>query len=62
MAAPTLKIRKDEDGGASVVGKVDGVDVVFATVNPSQIAELRFAQGNPQADDGDNGDAEGEGK
>lgn len=61
MAAPALKIRKDDDGGASIVGKVDGVEVVFATVNPSQLAELRFAQGNPAADDGE-GDGNGEGE
>lgn len=55
MAAAAIKIRKDDDGGASLVGKVDGVEVVFATVNPSQLSELRFAQGNPSADDGDDG-------
>lgn len=45
MAAPTVKIQRDDDGGASLVADVDGVAVVFSTVNPSALAELAKAQG-----------------
>lgn len=61
MAAPTVKIRKDEDGGYSLVAAPGGVEVVFATVNPSQLAEAAFAQGKGVADDGGDDDDNGKG-
>ena len=61
MAAPTVKVRKDDDGGRSLVASVDGVEVVFATVNPSQLAEARVAQGvaPPEPDAGSDDGGEG---
>lgn len=61
MAAPTVKIRKDDDGGYSLVASPGGVEVVFATVNPSQLAEAAFAQGKAAPDNGGDDDGDGEG-
>ena len=58
MAAPEVKVVTDADGGRSLVSTVGGVEVVWATVNPSQLAEARVAQGvaEPEPDaDGDDG-------
>jgi hypothetical protein len=52
--AAAVKVVADADGGASLVGTVGGVELVFATVNASQVNEARLAQGKPaetQADD-----------
>lgn len=61
MAAPGLKLRKNEDGGYSIVGSPGGVEVVFATVNPSQLHEAALAQGKQVEKDDDGDDGEGEG-
>ena len=42
--AAAVRIVKDADGGVSLVGTVDGLTVVFATVNVSQLHELRASQ------------------
>ena len=43
MAAGTVKIVTDADGGYYLVGTVDGLTVTFATVNGSQVAEAKAA-------------------
>ena len=58
MSTPAVKVVADADGGASLVGTVDGVKVVFATVNASQIHELRAAQGANEAETGEPDDDE----
>lgn len=45
MPAPKLSVAQDADGGASLVGVVGGVEVVFARVNPSEVAAAAAAQG-----------------
>lgn len=61
MAAPKLSVVRDDDGGASLVAVVDGISVKFATVNPSQLEELRVTQGvaEPEPDGNDDEGDEG---
>lgn len=61
MAAPKLDVRKDDDGGYSLVSEVEGIEVVFATVNPSALSEAAAAQGKNQPDLPGDDDAGSEG-
>ena len=52
--AAGVKVITDADGAACLVGTVDGMEVTFATVNASQLHELKAAQdaadGEPEPD------------
>ena len=61
MPAPTVKIQKDEDGGYSLVGTVQGVTLKFATVNPSYAAEEAAKQGKTWKHEATDDDGENEG-
>lgn len=61
MAAQKVEIVKDADGGYSVVGKVDGLTLTFATVNPSEVAAAATAQGVTLPEPDGETDAETEG-
>ena len=50
MASANLEVVRDADGGASLVGVVDGVHVTLATVNASVLDGLGV---KPAADEGD---------